>query len=404
MSIDLQVNLSRLNDVAPYGDRLMTMNQLVSVEYVRTLNQVGTLKLVHPADVDVIQDFNGVDMWELMSKPDTMVEAWLQVDATRLLDGDTFWFGRRPQFKVNANGPSQIVWEGFDNKHLLQRRITPYPADTDEFPVPHSSKEMALDDMMKEIVDENYGAAAIDPSNVNYQFGVPDPTRDVSSILAIEPMTSLAPVKRKEFSHRRILSVLQDICDDSDELGVPLFFDIKATYASPFLEFRTYVDQPGADYSINSPTPMYFGTRKGNMAEMTLDHDARSEYNVIYTKGNGRGVNRAEYVATDPVRMATSPLNRHELFWDSRNTRDVLKLQTDAEARLHQGRPKRVMRGRILQQEWLRYGRDYFLGDRVVGDTQYGLYDCLVDKVKVRLDGEKSLQIDAYLSGELIEE
>ncbi|GAG44784.1 unnamed protein product, partial [marine sediment metagenome] len=205
------------------------------------------------------------------------------------LDGETQWFIRKFGFSGDFVRPL-ITIQAFDLNHLIDRRYIEYAAGTS-----YTNKTDFIDDMMKEIIDENAGPSAVDAD------------RDMSPWLTIQADLSLAPSATKGFSWRKMLPVLQELAETSFENGTWLGFDIVKSTNS-ISDFRTYIDQRGVDLTGK----VVVSDLNGSLAKPNVVYDYSKEITEVTAAGRGEGLDRSTVSVVDPNRSIRSPLNRIE--------------------------------------------------------------------------------------------
>jgi hypothetical protein len=357
----------------PLGNRRETITQakLHRAEWVREENRVGVLEIETP-----------VIMAESMYDVDWIIEIWRTIGAKRYLEGETFWYLRKWEFDTRKDGTDFVYMKLYDTNYLLDGRIVWYAADTSE-----SKKSDALDDMMKEIVDENMGSGAV-------------AARDISTYLSIIPDATAAPVAEKAFAWRKMLPILQDLAEKSLEDGTYLVFDTVRTNPA-VCEFRTYIDQRGVDHGSGSDSKIIFSLKRHNLAKASLTYDYDRIANAVAAGGQGQSEARTIATAEDTDSIAKSPVARREAFINASRSDDVNYIQSEADSLLQNSRARIIFEGLAQDTRAFRYGVDYNYGDLVVGQRGDISVDCHVDRVHITIqDGKEKL--DIRLRGEIL--
>lgn len=141
----------------------------------------------------------------------------------------------------------------------------------------------------------------------------------------------------------------------------------------------------GADRSLEQEenSPVVFSPAFGNLGNTVYKHDRRPYRNVGYAAGEGEGKNRA--VEKSPVCMEAMGATRRELFVDAKSISsksdgidgDAAKygkvLSDTAAAAVDSRREEISFSGVALPGGQFRYRRDYFLGDRVTVQNEFGI-------------------------------
>ncbi len=221
--------------------------------------------------------------------------------------------------------------------HLLQRRILAYAAGTAQ-----ASKTAPADNLIKAIVREAF-----------YSTGL-DGTRG-DSIMQIPADTSLAPSVSKSFAWKGVLPTLQEIAQQSLQLGTGLFFDVAEIQGGRLL-FSTYTGQRGIDRRQGfSSSPITFSAQNRNLDSITIDEDYSAEANTVYAGGQGEGAAREIVVLLDTQRRTASRLNITEVFIDARNSKSTADVTSEARTRLQEGAPVVSFSGSIVSAPGSRF-------------------------------------------------
>jgi hypothetical protein len=336
-----------------------------SLEWTRKVNDVGSFTMKLPGQLPL--------WW--FSK-DYRLEIWRGVDDRPLyLEGDTQWLIRKLKID-NQNGERVFTVSGNDLNVLLKRRIVAYDAAS-----VYADKSDYADDMIKEIMSENYGIGCIDGD------------RDLSAWIDIQGDFSLAFPIEKAFSRRELLVVFQELCQESYENGIYCAFDfVRKTSAG--IGFRTYINQRGTDRTKSSPSPLLFGSQYSNFGDDTYEDDGSEEATFIYAGGQGEEATRIIQTAQDNVRIGASPFGRIERFVDARHAKLAASVQDEAEAELRARIPKRKFSGKAVDVDKCRYGLHYKFGDKVTVELQEITLDAYVNTVHVtKTDGQETIDI-----------
>lgn len=376
-----------------YDIRLYTPDgktQLASVppsrlEYVLVENDVGSLSLTIPPVVP----FDAIPQ-------DMRIEVWRSIDGGQPYcegsGGDAAVWLVESKRKILSGSEKLISLTAVDAKDLLRRRFVDYYSGSSQ-----SSKQFALDDMMKLIVVENL-------SNLTYG-GVYATGRDLSTWLSIQAYTSQLPNKKKSFAWRNVLTVLQEICAQSAGEGKYAAFDL-VRLTQTVMEFRTFYDvrgtYKGLGVSNGVPLGIVVSPETGSLTSPVLEYDWSDAANYVRVGGEGEGSARLTGQSIDPIQIAQSPFARRERFLDARNSGgDQAGLTTEAVMAVFANRPRLRFSGTIVDTASIKYGRHYRHGDIIGAQWEETALDVRVTKVKVALDstGER---IEAQFSNETI--
>ena len=353
------------------GVQVLNVPDFSRLEYTLAENEVGVLELSLPFSQFI---------WPPIL--DGRFEVYRRVGAgAYYLDGGCQWLLRDWALEKSGN-ESIISLRAYHTNHLLGRRIVAYNADTSQ-----TAKTDYIDDMMKEIVYENYLAGAV-------------AARNISAYMTAQADLSLAPRVSKAFSRRNVLAILQELAQLSYENGTYLVFDAVKT-GDALTEFRTYTGQRGVNRGTTGAAPLTVSVENDGLTEPVLAYAYADEINYIYAGGKGEGSLRVIQEASDAVRLAASALNRSEYFYDARNgSDDPADLLSEAEEQLAERRPRVMFDAVLHENRNLLYGIHYNWGDIVTAQYQGMVFDCHVDIVNVRVGGGEET-VTAKIHGEV---
>lgn len=344
----------------PYGTRLAVMPDYESLDYIRTVNQLGTLKGVVPYAPykDLLVAENRIEIWRSVN------------GGPYNLDLQTSWTIREVSAVLSDQGTMTLEFVAFDGYYLLGRRDVAYNSTTAQ-----ASKTGALDDMMKAIINENFGTLAIT-------------SRNLSAWLTIQANLTKAPSGSKSFARRNVLAVLQELAQQSVTNGTYLAFDV--VYTGPKFEFRTYTGARGVDHRFPAgQNPILLAPEFGNLGNCRLTQSYVEEKNYIYGLGQDEGVNRKVLTSNDNVRIGLSPFNLNEESVDARNSDLTSEVQAEADAALRAGRPKIIFTGELINTNTTQRGVQYDWGDMLTAQYIGRAIDVRVESVHVTLSEGK---------------
>lgn len=342
-----------------FGTMLTSLSDFVRLEYIRTEGKVGWLQLdLDPSAVD-----------ERIWKLDNRIEPWRQVGVNSpYLDGDTVFFVRQWGWKIDQFGREVYRIKAYDPNFLLQGRIDAYPSGDAQAKITATPADNAI----KDIISDNLGATSSDT------------TRSIATLMTIAADLNLGPNIDKEYSHRVVLDVLQEICENSKQAGTYLTWDI--VYTSPTtLEFRTYVGQRGNDHGSTSNQPVIVSRNARNLEEPEAYEDHLEEYNYIYAGGQGDGAGRVIKTASSNNQYL-SPLNRRELWIDARQCELDDSVTAEAEAGLAANAYKQIFSGRVIDTDGCQYGVHYRYGDIVWAEYRGKGYSAHLSTIHVMVE------------------
>lgn len=353
------------------GKRIQSLDYSLGFTANRVDGVVGTLNISLPNTFDT----------DLLTAPDRMIQVWRQPQG----GGLNLWqayFVRKWRYETIGADERLRVW-GREPKELLRRRIVASYSGAAQ-----ADKTDFADDMMKEIVTEMLSDAAAP---------VPTAGTRVWSDLSVQADVSAGPTLTKAFAWQKILRLIQSLQAASREAGTEVFFDIvpnNITSTTITFQFRTYVDQPGADRA-----DIVFAQGFGNLKNPYLEFDYSEEENYIYGGGQGQGAGRDIQQVYDTDRYNTSQWNRCEVFAVATQQTAANGVREVARARLEAGRPRRRFGADAIDTAGTRFGVDWNFGDRVTARYRGYEFEAIVRAVTLSV-AEESETIAARLEYE----
>jgi hypothetical protein len=330
-------------------------------EYTLTERGIGVLRLVLPPTTPLT--------W---LQKDGRVQLYRAIDGgAPYLEGEATWLIRRRRQEFNNRENLTTIWALHVN-HLLARRIVAYASGSAE-----AAKSDLADDMIKEIVDENF----VSPT---------DTTRTMSG-LTVQGDLGAGPTVAKAFSRRNVLNVLQDICDAAAAAGTYLGFEVR-TSGSGF-QLVTYTQQRGVDRRAGSGNYLRVSPSTGAIASSSLDEDWTEETTYMYSLGQGTGALRAVGTAQNAEAEGASPYGRIEDSYQANQSTTQAQLDDEAESALYAARGRVIYEAVGQESPGFRYGRNYKWGD-LLTVTDFGQqFNVRVDPVHVTF-GRQGERID----------
>ena len=345
------------------GNRLDLLDEVESFSWTRVINDIGRCRIVLKGGFDR----------SLLAR-DNRIEVWRAPAPASDLRLENIFLIRRPIIATSSVGLQRQTIFAMSPTELLSRRIVAFATGSSE-----SSKTDLVDDMMKEIVDENLGSSAgVDDFGASRSFD--------ASFFTIQADAGTGPSITKSFAWRNVLVVLQDLSDAAREAGTEVYFAVVPTSVTTF-EFQTFIDQPGQDRRLPAGSgPILFSLGQGNIEVPVLEDDFEDEVNYVYGGGQGEAVARDIQEVRDLDRINASIWNRRESFRDSRHEATSAGVTDEAEIRLIEGRPKRRFSANLLSVEGARYGLDWDFGDRITVEYLKEQFNALIKVVSVSVD------------------
>lgn len=366
MTVNYQIGL-----YDPTGLNLLAVLDGFSVlDYALIVNGVGALTITLPADYDSFL-FSSNDVI-----PDNRIIVSRAIGGDAFtIDGDACWFVRRGRKILSDKGQRTTIINAVHANHLLKRRIVAYAAGSAE-----ADKTDFADDMIKAIARENLGTLATDT------------TRSIATYLSIAADIGAAQSISKAFARRNVLDLSREIAEASYQAGTFLAFDIVST-SPESLTLNTYIEQRGSDrrFPVGN-NPLIFGTEYGNVGSAERDSDRTEEITFGYAGGLGVGSGRTIGTASDVTRIAASPFNRIEQFFDGRTSDVQATLDNDADSLVASGQPRSNFTGKITQTDGSIYGLNYNYGDYITAVFENESIDARLNRVRVQVrDGKETI-------------
>lgn len=362
---------SRLLYRSPDGKVLEQDLPYSTLDYVRKENEVGVLatRLLPKFPLGFF-------------RRDGQIEVWRSAGGREELDTDTAWLVRRIRYATSDAGEDELELTAYDMNTILANRIIAYDNGTS-----YTDKLSYADDLMKDIVRENYGSSALDAD------------RNLAAWLTVAANKSEGAIVGDTIGRKRVMDVIQDFASASEEAGVRVIFDIIRTAANRF-EFRTYKNYRGADHSIDSANPVRVARELGNLGNAEILVDYTEEVNYVYAGGKGDEEWRLTAEAGDTGRIGASPFARSEGWFEYSNEEDPDRLAKMANAELKKGRPRILFNGLLLDTPAAAYGLHYRWGDLVTAIYKGYKFDSRIDAIHVNVSRDQGERIEARLRGE----
>lgn len=352
------------------GNRTTVIDSFKKLEYARVENQAAPCYLTVPA--------KNYDVSLFMENFTIEIERSLE-GGQPTLQLETAYFIKKIESLIQNNSLYYLI-TAYDANILLSDRIVAYPANS-----PYSNKlNMALDDMMKAIITENFGASAVAARRI--------------SGLTVQGNTASAPViTEKSFAWKQVFTTLQELANLSYQRGTYLVFDLIKTGEAAY-QFRTYVGQRGTDRTSTSKNSILIGDQYGNFSDPKYVLDYSNKATMAYVGGQGEDELRMISEVTGTI---SGNYDRKEIFVDARNSDSLSELNEEGRQALIENKTITTLAGRLIETPGFQYGIDYFWGDMVTATSN----DITIPKAhisSVRIIEENGIESsEAYLRGEL---
>jgi len=314
-------------------------------------------------------------------KKDMILELWREQNQTMVLDGETCYFLRKWRYYRDGN-KDLIYLKAYDANYILDGREIEYNAGSSE-----ASKTDVACDMMKEIIDENFVNATDTDRNL------------AATLFTIQADDGLGETITSAFSRQYVYPLLQKICNQSREAGTWVTFDTYYAGNLP-LEFRTYVNQRGADITNR----LLLSAEAGNLANPSIVFDYSDEITVTYVAGKGEGDLRVVGSATNAERLNDSVWSRREFITENFQLEVEASLDSAALSELDKYAPRILFTADIVETEGTQYGIHWNYGDKVRASDSGYEFDCRVLGYLIEYgenDGKLTDKVTATIRGEI---
>ena len=178
----------------------------------------------------------------------------------------------------------------------------------------------------------------------------------------------------KQITGENVLDVMIDICTSFD-----IGFKLNNKQNINEFVFSLYSGDDVSDKVIFSP-------KFGNLSKTEYSFDYTVSPNLIYVAGQGEGEERAivGYEADEASFSDLEGLSRKEYYVDQRDCQTnssspihdtfyLALLHTKGREKYQELKPVVIYSGEILDNGMYKYGEDYFLGDTVLIENDYGI-------------------------------
>lgn len=335
-----------------------SVNKFTNIIYeshnaTKTKNDISVLELTTIANLYPVGTF----------ERDGIIYLSRSLGGSTELFGETIWFVRKIIRNTSMDGNETLTLVAFDPIDLLKRHIVAYLQGTD-----YTDKIGVVDDLMKDIVNENMGAFVFDLD------------RDLRPLLTVQENKSEGIILQAEIAWQNVLDVIQDMADASESYGVRILFDI-VYVGENSLEFRTYKDFRGVDRGRKSLRPLLLSTDLGNLGSASLEKNYEEEINYAYALGKAEGLVRPYSEFREANSYAKSAYNRCELAVDGNNAESRYQLRDIAYDALYANRGKLIITGNLLETPITKFNVDFNYGSKVAMQYNEFVQDSYVDVV-----------------------
>ena len=284
------------------------------------------------------------------------------------------------------DGSKMLTIEADGPNSLLNRRIIPFAGDRTE-----GRKAAKLGDIaMWEVMNENFGANAVDDFGINREFTGAD--------FFIVPASGDGPQIDVTVAYMTVLEALQEIQSATRTLGDEVYFFTKPAGLNQFI-WHTSPRYPGRNLSIFGDKPLIFSVHMGNVTDVNISEEFELYATTVYVGGKGSGSEREVVSVTDFIREESAPLGRTET-WTTSQAEYPDELQSVGEAFLNTSRIIKTLTGKIMSNSITPYcDCGWRLGDLITIRNEGVLFHGVIKGVDVRIsrDGKEEItsQIEA---------
>lgn len=340
-------------------------------------NTPGKLKLRVPSDVacDLDEDYR--------------IEVWRKVDADcpAYLEGETAFLVDKVD-RTSLIGTIEI--EAESALGLLKRHIVAYAPDTAQ-----TDKAAApLDDLVKAIVAENSGVVATGSETT----AAPDPMRYWFPYLVVAANAGAwanKPINNIE--RKTLLDVASEAAKLSEFNGIHAFFDvvqIDHNGGVPAFEFRTWINQRGADHGCTSTDPLEVSEDNSTLTQAHLVANWQGSANRVYAGRSGSTTIKVEDAGLAAA-YADDPFVLREAWKAAASGATATDQQSDAEKELAQRTATRQLEAVLTSSACKRYGCDFYFGDKLCGISNNQAIDVHVSPLTITVEsGKESIKAD----------
>lgn len=346
------------------GTRLAQITTGVECTVTRAVSDVGKFTLKIPISAIPLH----------LIRPDNMFQFW-RASVGGQLKLWRVYFIRRWVFEMSGSD-EYVTMAGPDTNELLRRRVVAaYQKST------QSKKTGLADNLMKAYLRDAL-SNAIPPTPTAGTRAWPN--------LTVQADVGLGPsVERSLPWHNLFTSasngVIAVLAKTSREAGNEVFFDIVPKEVSNnriTFEFRTSINQPGADVTDS----VTFDTLFGNMQNPKLEFDYSDEENYIYSIGQGEGIHQKVVQVYDAARYSQSLWGRCEGVADGSQEGTTAALTAAGRSAVSAGRPKISFTASALDTDATRFGLDWDVGYRVLAKYRGLEFKSLIRAVSIQIN------------------
>lgn len=348
------------------GERIRQLDQFAFLNYTRVVNGIGTCNVGLP-----YKKYGNI--W----REDYRLEVYRRPTLASDFRLENIFFMQEPVIRTRMEDNVTVLdLSGHDANTMLQRRIIKYYSGSSQ-----SSKSGPIDDVMKEIVDENMGAAAY----------ADDPDRAIpynKGYFRVQGDTSNGATTSTSFAYDTVMETLKALGKESFINTPEIYFDIVPVSTTLF-EFRTYANQRGQDRRFSAAkSTILFSLERGNLEGPSYEYNTFNERNVVYVGGQGEKEARDVVERENTDRSTQSIWARREVFQGATQVDygDTTTLNAIGDSTLGENLPQKKFVSNFLDAPGSRYGIDWDFGDRVTASYAGLQFDVTLKQIQVTLE------------------
>lgn len=356
------------------GQQLKVIPDFASAEWAKTVNQVGAMTAILP--ISYRQYIKIGYQLTIIRRP---------YGGAKYQEFEAVWFICKYEIYSDKNGTWIKVTALCQNFILRDRGVAYYATST------NASMSGLAGNLMKQVARDNLASTANDYSTVaNASIGSL-PARGIpTAYFGVDANTGDGASIEIAFSWRKVLDVLSDMAQLSNQGGSYLAFDLVSDAAGHF-QFRTFPGQRGRDRRWKSSgllAPVIIDPLIGNLSEgASIVYDAMEQATFVYAAGQGQETARLVGFDYALDEILSGPFMRREKVVDARNVKTQAAVDQVASMGLQDNQLKISFQGAITDAPGSIYGTHYRWGDRVTCQFEGNLVDCYLDYVRVSLTG-----------------
>lgn len=357
------------------GNRIAVLpnEQIAKLTYTLTANAVGAMTLTVPRDA----------LPDAYVVRDAALEIWRKPDGGTLQrEGNTQWLVTK-QARGLSKGERYRRVAAEPLTTLLSRRYVMYSQNGSQ-----TVKGGYPDTILKELFDENLGVHANNATTYGVFLGNQTPSRRWDTYISCDPLLSQGiTTGRSGLGYRNVLSVMQEVCRDSANGSIPVYFDIICDTSTTFV-FRTWANVRGVDRSSGSSRLVVSAERGSLGGTIELTDDWSDLVTWMVAGGGGQELNRRIGSSWNDVLVGQSRFGVIEGFMAETSVTDTTDLAADASSELYaRAAATKRLTGDVVSVPGAIYGLDWGWGDRIVAEFEDDAFKARLDTVTVTLDG-----------------